>query len=108
VMGGGHNLTKFYQIVEQQPFQNLKDLDITPQTAPTLDVVDQMMGQVGKPIWELVIRYLESNYRTIARFLKWKYKKKIEKINRKYFSGARNGKNFSIFKTYRLMLYRIL
>jgi hypothetical protein len=68
--------------------------------------VDQMMGQVGKPIWELVIRYLESNYRTIAGFLKWKYKKKIEKINRKYFSGARNGKNFSIFKTYRLMLYK--
>ena len=35
----------------------------------------------------------------------WKYNKKIEKINRKYFSGTRNADNFENFKSYRLLLY---
>jgi SAM-dependent methyltransferase len=106
VMGGGHKLDEFYYYIRQQPLDNLKNMDITSNTAPTLDVVDQVLSQAGKPVWELVIKYLESNYRIISKFLKWKFKKKIAKINRKYFSGARNGKNFSIFKSYRLLLYK--
>jgi SAM-dependent methyltransferase len=106
VMGGGHKLDDFYYYIKQQSYENLKNMDITPNTAPTLDVVDQVLSNVGKPVWELVIQYLESNYRLISKFLKWKFKKKIAKINRKYFSGARNGENFSIFKSYRLLLFR--
>ena len=106
VMGGGHHLTEFYKIIEQQPFQNLIDLDITQNTAPTLEVVSHVLENVGKPVWELIFGYLESNYRITAKILKWKFRRKIEKINRKYFSGDLNAKNFSIFKTYRLLLYK--
>jgi SAM-dependent methyltransferase len=106
VMGGGHKLDEFYYHIKQQSLEILKNMDITTNTAPTLDVVDQVLSNVGKPVWELVIQYLESNYRVISKLLKWKFRKKIAKINRKYFSGARNGKNFSIFKSYRLFLYK--
>ena len=106
VMGGGHKWEVFQKILKEQPFHNIKDLDITAQTAPTLDMVDHVLKNVGKPVWELVIRYLENKHRIVAKFLKWKFKKKIARINRKYFSGGLNAENFSIFKSYRLMIYK--
>ncbi len=104
-LGGGHKLAGFYETISGFPLSQVKDIDITPQTAPNLDVVDGMLMNAGLPIWNMIIHYMESNYRFIAKFLKWKYKKKIAKINHKYFSHARSAKNFAIFKSYRCMLY---
>ena len=106
VLGGGHELEKFYDVVTQNPFKPIKDIDITEQTAPTLDMVNNILTEVGHPIWNLVDLYLDSNYHLISKFLHWKFRKKIEKINRKYFSGERNAENFAIFKSYRLLLYQ--
>ena len=45
-------------------------------------------------------------YSLLSRVVQWKYRKKIEKMDRKYFSGARSAENFKVFKSYRLLLYR--
>ena len=37
---------------------------------------------------------------------RYEMKKKRAKLDRKYFSGDRNGKEFAACKTYRLCLYR--
>ena len=105
-LGGGHKLTRFYDLISQYPFEPTKDIDITKRTAPNLEIVNDCLTNVGLPIWNLVVTWLEANYPFLSKFLKWKYRKKIGNINRKYFSGARNAENFTVFKTYRLLVYR--
>jgi hypothetical protein len=40
------------------------------------------------------------------KFVKWKFRKKMERYEGKHFSGRRNGLNFKKYKSYRLLLYR--
>ena len=106
VLGGGHELIRFYDKISQYPFNKIKDINITKETAPNLKIVNDFLLNVGLPIWNLLIHYLNTNYPFVSKFLQWKYKKKIGKITRKYFSGARNADNFTNFKSYRLLLYK--
>jgi SAM-dependent methyltransferase len=106
VLGGGHRLAKFYNRIAALPFELVTDLDITPQTAPNITILNDLLQNVAHPIYDLVMGYLDSNYQYVSRFIHWMYKAKDEKIHRKYFSGERNAKNFAIFKSYRLMLYQ--
>jgi protein-S-isoprenylcysteine O-methyltransferase Ste14/SAM-dependent methyltransferase len=103
---GGHPLTIFYNIVSECPLEPVKDLDITDQTAPTLDIVNDVFKQVVEPSVNLAQRLLDNRYPFMSKFLKWFYRKKIEKINKKYFSGEKTGENFRKFKSYRLLLYK--
>ena len=103
---GGHRLNEFYNLISQHPFKSVKDIDITKETAPNLTLVNDFFTDAGLPVWNLVIGFLNRNYFFFSRFLQWKYKKKIEKINQKYFSGKRNAENFAIFKSYRFLLYK--
>lgn len=105
-LGGGHKLVRFYDIISQYPVKLVKDIDITKETAPNLDIVDDSLTNVGLPIWDLLIHFLSTNYPFIFKLVQWKYSKKIEEISRKYLSGARNADNFELFKSYRLFLYR--
>ena len=106
ILGGGHRLNKLYDTISRFPLKTIKDLDITKETAPTMDLANNLLSNVGLPIWNLIIKYLNSNYKNLAKFLQWKYRKKIAKINRKYFSGGLNAENFAVFKSYRLLLYQ--
>ena len=106
VLGGGHKLERFYESISQCSLTPVKNIDITKETAPNLDMIDDLLINVGFPIWKLLINYLDTNYRLISKLLHWKYRGKLAKIHRKYFSGARNAKNFSIYKSYRLLLYK--
>lgn len=105
-LGGGHELAKFYEIMAKYPFKALKDIDITKATAPNLKLVDDFLTKVGVPTWEAVLNYLDLKFPLLSKVLKWKFKKKIEKINRKYFSGTRNADNFIVYKSYRFLLYQ--
>jgi len=105
-LGGGHRLSEFNQMIKNYPFSNIKDIDITGYVAPNLQLVDEMLQTMGKPLWELLLFYLRNNHPLLTKLLEWKFRKKIEKIERKYFQGARNAENFKIYKTYRLLLYQ--
>ena len=105
-LGGGHELARFYHHISQHPLNPVKDIDITKETAPNLKIVNDILINVGLPIWNLITHYLNHNHPLISKLLQWKYKKKITQINRKYFSGARNADTFAIYKSYRLLLYK--
>ncbi|MFC1848739.1 class I SAM-dependent DNA methyltransferase [candidate division CSSED10-310 bacterium] len=105
-LGGGHRLKAFNETLSDLPYTEIKNIDITSQTAPNLDLIHDMLQSVGLPIWDMLVYYLNTNRPLISRFLKWKFKKKIEKINKRYFSGERNAENFKKYKTYRLLLFR--
>jgi hypothetical protein len=106
VLGGGHKLDRFYDTVSHYPLRSIRDLDITENTSPNVDILNDILSNVGHPIWNLLTHYMDSNYHLISKFLHWKFKKKIGKINLKYFSGLKNSENFEIFKSYRFLLYQ--
>ena len=105
-IGGGRKLRKFHNIISKYQFELIKDIDITKETAPTIDIVDDLLTNAGHPICVLLNNFFSTNYRFIYKFVQWKYSKKIEKINRKFFSGTRNAENFKFYKSYRLFLYK--
>jgi SAM-dependent methyltransferase len=105
-ISGGHSLASFYSIVSEYPFELIKDLDITEETAPNIDIENHIFKEVVHPVMNLLEQLMDNRYPFISKFLKWKYKKKIGKHYTKYLSGQRTGENFKKFKTYRLLLFK--
>ena len=105
-IGGGHSWQGFKDTISTLPFQQMTDLDISLETAPTIDLLDQFCQDVLMPISEMSGSYLQYNYPYLTALLNWKLKKRIEKIRRTYLSGELNGESFKKFKTYRLLLYK--
>ena len=85
----------------------LEDKDITRETAPNLDIVDQMGRELILPSFKLIGYAFSSNHPWLAKIISWKYARKIRKMQRKYMSGERNGESYSRFKVYRLLLLRM-
>jgi SAM-dependent methyltransferase len=106
LLPGGHRLKTFYSIVSQYPLKIVEELDITEQTAPTLDIANDALNEVVKPSVDLAQQFLNDRYPLMSRCLKFLYRKRISRISEKYFSGAKTGENFKKFKSYRLLLYR--
>lgn len=103
---GGHNLSTFYNIVSESPLESLEDLDITEQTAPTLDLENEVLKEIIEPGVNLGQRLLDDRYPFMSKLVRCLYRKKINKITEKYFGGEKTGENFKKFKSYRLMLYK--
>ncbi len=106
-IAGGHYLSAFFQIVNETAFTLVTDVDITDQTAPNRDIENGLCKDVLEPTSKLLEQLLDSRYPVLSKFLKWKYHKKITKLNAKYFSNLRTAETFRKFKTYRLLLYQL-
>ncbi len=96
----------FYEILKQQPFEIVEDIDITEQIAPTMTLINNLTMDVVYPTVQLVGGLLQSRYPWMYKFLLWKFKKKIEKNRLKHFTGQRNPENFKKYKSYRLILLK--
>ena len=105
-LSGGHPLERFYNIIEKYPLEPLEDKDITEETAPNIDIEGAICREVALPIANQVQLFLHNRYPLMTKFLFWKYKKKLNKINDKYLSNERTGENFKKYKSYRILLYR--
>jgi SAM-dependent methyltransferase len=109
-MGGGHRLAKFNRVIGEFPFNKIKEIDITEYTAPNIDLVDQVLRQVAMPIQGILSNLLHTNYKILSKIsgfiAQLFFRKKLEKIKFKYFSGERNAENFKKFKRYYLFLYQ--
>ena len=105
-IAGGHNLTKFFNIVSEYPLSLVKNFDITEEMSPNIDIEHHIFKEVVEPVANLLGQLLDSRYPLLSKILKWKYKRKIEKMRQKYFSSQRTAENFKKFKSYRLLLYK--
>ncbi len=105
-LSGGHNLSTFYNIVSESPLELLEDMDITEQTAPNLDLENEVLREIIEPGVNLGQRLLDDRYPFMSKLVRWLYRKRINKITEKYFGGEKTGENFKKFKSYRLMLYK--
>jgi SAM-dependent methyltransferase len=104
-LGGGHKLAKFYDRMSHYAFLLVEDVDITEQTSANLDILDDALKKVVQPVLESSMGFLGGRYPLTVKFLRWKYRKKINEVCEKYFNGQRRSEDFKKFKTYRLFLY---
>ena len=102
----GHNLTKFYATMEKTEFENIRDKDITRETAPTIQILDEFLSECLGPLTQLGSKYLRGKYPSFMRMLKWKFSKKFDKLDRTYFSGLINTDAHMKYVNYRLLLYK--
>ncbi len=102
----GHNLTKFYATIEKTKFENIRDEDITRETAPTIQILDEFLSECLGPLTQLGSKYLKGNYPRFMKILKWKFSKKFEKLGKTYFSGLINADAHMKYVNYRLLLYK--
>ncbi len=105
MLGGGHQYHEWLEVIKKYPLTLVTEKDITKETAPTIDLVHKLSAEVIHPIYTLLFMLLEDRYAWIAKFIRWKYKKKLEKMENKHFKGERNGANFQKYKKYMFYLY---
>lgn len=106
-MGGGHNYEEWLRYKNEYPITALVEKDITTETAPTIDIVNDFNQNVLQPTWITLWKLGEDRFPSVIRFLRWKLKKKIEKIETKHFTGQRTGENFKNYKKYMFYLFKV-
>jgi len=105
--GGGHPLKDFYASMKLTPFVLVKDEDITRRVSPNMELVNDLLMNRIKPATLTIGRYIESRYPLLARLAIRLLRRKLDRVNYKYFSGHRSQEVFERYKTYRLLLYRL-
>lgn len=105
-IGGGHRWREFQQHVATLPLECVTNLDITPQTAPTMALVNDAMSLSIRPIWEMTQQTFAAHYPRSARFVRWLLRRRLERIEMKQLAGLRTPEAFAAHKSYRLLIYR--
>jgi len=105
-VGGGHLLSRFYGQAVTSSFEQIKDIDITDHAMPNMDLMDDTMKNVVRPIVDSTINFLGGRYPLMSRAIQWFYRKRIGNVYQKYFNGNRASVDFVKYKSYRLLLYR--
>jgi SAM-dependent methyltransferase len=105
--GGGHAMTDFYRKIKESKFDLVRDEDITKRVSPNLQLVNELLHKTIKPVGLTFDKYLSDNYPKITWVVKKFLRKKLERMNYKYFEGHRNKETFERYKTYHLMVCKL-
>ena len=105
--GGGHLHRDFLETMSRFPFRLMKDDDVTKRVSPNLQLLNDWLMNRAKPASQTIHTFLTSNYPISARMLLWFFRKRLRKLQYKYFSGYRSKETFEKYKTYHLMVYRL-
>jgi len=105
--GGGHAMADFYRKVKESKFELIRDEDITKRVSRNLQLVNNLLQNTIKPIGLTLDRYLRDNYPKISWIIKKLFRKKLDRLNYKYFEGHRNKETFERYKTYHLMVCKL-
>ena len=105
--GGGHDWRKFIARMKDTSFTLIRDEDITRRVSPNIELVSQVLEHKVKPVATTLQRYFSGNYPRLSWLAGKLFRKKLEKMNYKYFSGHRSQATFERYKTYHLLVYRL-
>lgn len=105
-LGGGHYIEEFNNIVPGYPLSKMKEIDITKETSRGIILLNEIVTEVGQPIWNLIFYYLDYCHPRISKFIRWKFRKKISKIERRFFDRKSTPDGFINSQSYRLMLFQ--
>lgn len=107
-LGGGHPYDKWLEYKASYPIKTLTEKDITAETAPTIDIANQLNMEVLKPIWTSGWALGEDRFPYIIKLARMLYPRKISKMENKFFTGQQNGENFKKYKRYMFYLFQAL
>lgn len=105
-LGGGHDYQIWLQYKDSFPIKTLVEKDITAETSPTIDLVNQLNAEVIKPVWTSAWALGEDRFPFIIKIVRRLYRKKLQKLENKHFTGQRNGELFRKYKKYIFYLFR--
>ncbi|NOZ47263.1 MAG: class I SAM-dependent methyltransferase [Chlorobi bacterium] len=105
-IGGGHKFIDWEYEIKKASVKELSSKNITDNTAPTFDIINELSNDVILPVWKVLFLLLEDRFPSFVKFLKWKYKKKLTKLEDKHLTGERNGSNFKKYKKYMVYLFQ--
>ncbi len=106
-IGGGQDIRRYQAMMAASRFTMLKDTDMTANIAPTFDLLNLAYQQAIMPAYALLRAKFEASNPMVMKFVQWKWKKKIAKLEDKHFTGKRTGEHFRRHKSYRRTLYRL-
>ncbi|MCK4886465.1 MAG: class I SAM-dependent methyltransferase [Planctomycetes bacterium] len=105
-ISGGHSISKFEGFLSQFPFELLEEVDITNHTSPNIDLISDMTEKVIQPVMVLGEKFLNSRAPFTSKCVRWIFRRKIARMEKKYSSNTKTGENFKKCKIYKLMLFR--
>lgn len=106
-LGGGHKWTEWTALLPTFPLETIKERDITNETSLMMDLVNGFTMEVIKPAYTLGMMLADDRYPKLMKFIKWKFKKKLDKIENKHFQGERNSDNFKKYKRYMMYHFQV-
>lgn len=104
-IGGGHDLAAFRAALAALPWRVVEDHDITDRVAPTFDVLEDTYRAL-RPAYDLLHAQLAAKHPRWYRLARWALGARLERYERKHFSGQRDGAAFRRHKQYRVLLLR--
>jgi len=104
--GGGHQYDDFLKWLHHSEWTTLQNDDITANTSPNIKLVDELLTQRVAPAITTLNTFLSGRHPLILAFVKWLFRKKLQKLKYKYFSGHRSQAVFERYKTYRRLALR--
>jgi SAM-dependent methyltransferase len=105
-IGGGKELAAFRAAMARVPFDLVRETDISANIAPTFDLLDRAYREAIRPAYDLVMARLDATRPWLMRFLRWRFRDRLARLEEKHFSGRRNAANFLTYKSYRRFLFR--
>lgn len=102
-IGGGHDLATFRSTLASLPWRVVADHDVTARIAPTFDALDETYRAL-RPGYDLLLAQLAAKYPWTYRLARWLFRRRIERYEKKHFSGQRNAAAFMRHKQYRVLL----
>ncbi len=100
----GHELKSFIEEAEKKGFKLLKKIDITPQTAPTMDLYQSIITEKIFPVFEALFTFINRKFNTIYKVLSYFLKEKVLFLKEKY--SHQDSKIFSEYKGYYILLFQ--
>jgi SAM-dependent methyltransferase len=105
-LGGGHDYETWLELKAKFPVRILTEIDITAETSPTIDLVNQLNAVVIKPVWSSAWALGEDRFPFIIKIIKRLYRKKLSKLEDKHFTGQRNAEMFRKYKKYIFYVFK--
>jgi hypothetical protein len=99
-LGVGHSLSDYRQAIATNKLIVAHEEDITEFVSPTVDIFNTITMHVVRPVYYGLLDLMRERLRLLAQLAFWKYRKKLDKVEQKHFTGERNAENFRKYKRY--------
>jgi MPBQ/MSBQ methyltransferase len=100
----GHELGSFIEEAEKKGFKLLLQEDITPQTAPTMDLYQSIITNKIFPVFEALFTFVERKFSFIYKILAHFLRDKVLFLKEKY--SNQGSDIFAYYKGYYILLFQ--